>query len=249
MEIIRSRQNELIKRFTALASDGKARQEAGEYVCAGQKLLGEAVSSGAEVTCVLTETPMEGLPCRLVTPALLQAVSPLKNSPGPVFTVRMRDIPPAETLRRVIVLENVQDPGNVGTLVRTAEAMGFAGTVIIKGTADPWQPKAVRAAAGSLLRLPILLLDSAEQALKLLSGAGYRAYTAAMDAELACWDADLGKKAAVVIGNEGAGAAPELKAAATLLAIPMAGKTESLNAAVAGSIIMYESMHQRKDNK
>jgi tRNA(Leu) C34 or U34 (ribose-2'-O)-methylase TrmL len=124
-------------------------------------------------------------------------------------------------------------------------AMGFAGVLCIKGTADPWQPKVVRAAAGSLLRLPILLCEDAQQALDLLAGAGKQVFTAAMDAELSCWDAPLAENAAIVIGNEGAGAGEQLKAAATLVSIPMAGRTESLNAAVAGSMLMYESYRQK----
>ena len=82
MEAIRSRQNELVKHFIALGSDPKARQAAGKYICAGDTLLGEAVSSGAEVTCVLSVEDIPGLPVRLVTPEILKAVSPLQISPG-----------------------------------------------------------------------------------------------------------------------------------------------------------------------
>jgi len=145
----------------------------------------------------------------------------------------------------VLVLDRVQDPGNLGTLIRTAEAMGFTGALLVKGCCDPWSPKVVRSAAGSLLRLPVLQAEDAAEALALLKKHGKTCWCAVMDGETACFDADLAKDAAVVIGNEGGGASEEFKNASPGLSIPMAGKTESLNAAYAGAIIMYESLRQR----
>lgn len=238
MEIIRSRQNERIKRFLALASDGKARQEAGEYVCAGEKLLGEAAASGAEITCVLAEAPVEGMPCRLVAPELLRAVSPLKNSPGPVFTVRMRDIPPAETLRRVIVLENVQDPGNVGTVLRTADAFGIDLVVLCGACADPYNPKTARASMGAVFRQPVIRTETA--GLPALLG-GLPLYGAALAAD-AMDLRDLPKTGlALAVGNEGQGLSAELLAlCAGTARIPMRPRAESLNAGVAAAVAMWE---------
>ena len=238
MEIIRSRQNEIIRRFIALENDRKARREAGEYVCAGQKLLDEAVSSGAEIGCVLAAEPVADLPCRLVTPDLLRAVSPLQNSPGPVFTVRMGEIPPPGTLDRVIVLENVQDPGNVDTVLRTADAFGMDLVILCGACADPYNPKTVRASMGAVFRQPVAETDTG----------GLRGVLG----KLPLYGAALGREAAdirslprsglaVAVGNEGQGLTAELLAQCTGTAIiPMRPCAESLNAGVAAAVIMWE---------
>ena len=238
MEIIRSRQNETVKRFIALASDGGARREAGEFIGAGEKLLAEAVASGAEVTCVLSETPVDGLPYRLVTPEILRAVSPLQNSPGPVFSVRMRALPPASSLNRVIVLENVQDPGNVGTVLRTADAFGMDLVVLCGACADPYNPKTVRASMGAVFRQPTARTDTS--GLPALLG-GLPMYGAALAADAADIRALPKERLAVAVGNEGGGLTPELLAlCAGTAIIPMRPQAESLNAGVAAAVIMWE---------
>ncbi len=239
MEIIRSRQNDIVKRFIALASDGKARQREGEFVGAGDKLLSEAVASGAEVTCVLTAEPLEGLPFRLVTPEILRAVTPLQNSSGPVFSVRMRQLPAPESLARVIVLENVQDPGNVGTVLRTADAFGMDLVVLCGACADPYNPKTVRASMGAVFRQPAARASGPAELPGLLGtlplyGAALR--TDAADIR------DLPKTGlAVAVGNEGKGLTPELLAlCAGTAVIPMRPQAESLNAGVAAAVVMWE---------
>ena len=238
MEAIRSRQNELVKRFIALGTDRSARQEAGEYVCAGQTLLEEAVSSGAEVTCVLAQEDIPGLPVRLVTPEILKAVSPLQNSPGPVFTVKMRPLPPAETLRRVIVLENVQDPGNVGTVLRTAAAFGMDMVALCGSCADPYNPKTVRASMGAIFRQSVVRTDLADlpQALRGLPLYGAALAPGGRDVR----DLPAGPLA-VAVGNEGKGLTAGLLAqCAGTVRIPMRPGTESLNAGIAAAVAMWE---------
>lgn len=238
MEILRSRQNDLIKRFIALGSNAKERQTAGEYICAGDKLLREAVASGADIGCVLATVEWPGLNCRLVTPELLKAVSPLQNSQGAVFTVKMKPIPPAETLQKVIVLENVQDPGNVGTVLRTADAFGMDMVVLCGACADPYNPKTVRASMGAVFRQSVVKTDVAE--LQAVLG------------ELPLYGAALTEGArdireipktglAVAVGNEGKGLTDELlaKCAGTTI-IPMRPCAESLNAGVAAAVAMWE---------
>lgn len=238
MERIRSRQNEIVKRMTALAADAKSRREAGEYIGAGQKLLDEALASGAEVTCVLSAEPLEGLPYRLVTPELLRAVSPLQNSDGPVFSVRMRPIPSPETLRRVIVLENVQDPGNVGTVLRTADAFGMDLVVLCGACADPYNPKTVRASMGAVFRQPAVKTEVG--GLPALLGP-LPLYGAALSEDAADIRSLPKTNLAVAVGNEGGGLTPELLALCEGTAIiPMRPAAESLNAGVAAAVIMWE---------
>ena len=238
MEPIRSRHNELVKRMIALGSDGKARQALGEYLCAGQTLLEEARASGAEITCVLTTELLDGLPCRLVTPEILKAVSPLQNSPGPVFTVKMKPLPAAETLARVIVLENVQDPGNVGTVLRTADAFGMDLVVLCGACADPYNPKTVRASMGAVFRQSTVKCDLPElpDILRGLPLYGAALRPGGVDVR------DLPEgPLAVAIGNEGQGlSAALLDMCQGSTIIPMRPQAESLNAGVAAAVVMWE---------
>ena len=267
MKQISSPENRIIKEAASL-SEKKYRDRYGLFLLEGPNLVREAMQQGGRVRFIFTragaagseivgltgEAEGLGLAVYELTETLFAKVT-LTQTPQSIAAVaEKRQTEAGEFFEKVkdgciLVLDRLQDPGNAGTLIRSAEAMGFKGILAIKGTADLWQPKVVRAAAGSLLRLPILLCEDAAQAIELCKRAGKTLYTAAMDGKLACWDAPLAENAAVVIGNEGSGASEELKKAAQLLAIPMEGPTESLNAAVAGSIIMYESMRQRKDGK
>ena len=153
---------------------------------------------------------------------------------GDVFTDRAN----------VLVLDRIQDPGNLGTLLRTAEAAGFSGALLIKGGADPYGPKAVRAGAGCIFRFPLLLCESAGEALAMLAEQRKKVWTAHMSGT-PCWQAPLANDIALVIGNEGNGADPLFLKETEAVTVPMAGRTESLNAAAAAAILMYESMRQR----
>lgn len=146
----------------------------------------------------------------------------------------------------VLVLDRVQDPGNVGTLLRTAEAAGLSGALLLKGCGDVYAPKTVRAAAGTLFRLPLLFAENPAEAITLLHKYNKTIYVAAAQAETYYFDCPLRENAAIVIGNEGNGAAEEwIQKADRLIKIPMEGQAESLNAALAGGIIMYEVRRQR----
>ena len=238
MEARRSRQNELVKKFIALGADGKTRQASGEYICAGDTLLEEALASGAQIGCVLYTEEISGLPCRVVTPEILKAVSPLQNSPGPVFTVKMRPVPPAEELKRVIVLENVQDPGNVGTVLRTADAFGMDLVVLCGACADPYNPKTVRASMGAIFRQSVVKtdVDRLGDVLRGLPLYGAALAPGGVDVR----DLPTGPLA-VAVGNEGKGLTAELLARCRgTTIIPMRPEAESLNAGVAAAIIMWE---------
>jgi RNA methyltransferase, TrmH family len=145
----------------------------------------------------------------------------------------------------IVVLAGLQDPGNLGTILRSAEAFGATGIVALPGTVSPWNPKAVRASAGSVFRVP-LVAAGADDCFDRLRSAGVKLWTtAARNAEPAN-QADLTAPAAMLIGNEGNGVAPELAARAQgRLTVPCPGPVESLNAAVAASVLLYEASRQR----
>ena len=148
----------------------------------------------------------------------------------------------------VAVIAGVQDPGNVGTIVRSAEAFGATGVIATRGTADPWSPKALRASAGSALRMPLLRGIAPTIVLTQLKVAGVKiiATSSYADSDSGDWP-DLREPCAIFIGSEGAGVPPEvLKAADATLAIPMSEAVESLNAGVAAAVVFYEAARQRR---
>jgi RNA methyltransferase, TrmH family len=149
----------------------------------------------------------------------------------------------------VVVIAGVQDPGNVGTIARSAEAFGATGVIAARGTADPWSPKAMRASAGSALRVPLLRGMAIPVVLAQLKMAGVRIFAASAKPEPAeNANANLQGPAAIFIGNEGAGLPPEvLKAADATISIPISGDVDSLNAGVAASVILFEAARQRRD--
>jgi RNA methyltransferase, TrmH family len=148
----------------------------------------------------------------------------------------------------VVVIAGVQDPGNVGTIVRSAEAFGATGVIAARGTADPWSPKAMRASAGSALRLPLLRGIAIPVVLAQLKMASVRIYAAASNAsQTKDGSADFQGPAAIFIGNEGAGLPSEIRNAAdALISIPISDTVESLNAGVAASVILFEAARQRR---
>jgi TrmH family RNA methyltransferase len=152
-----------------------------------------------------------------------------------------RDADLLPTQGRVLVLDAVQDPGNLGTLVRSAVAFGLDRVLCLDGTVDPWSPKAVRASAGNAFRIPIHMA-AAEAVVAALDGERALVLVAAADGRPAREAFDTEESlTALVVGNEGAGVRDELRSVASAtVAVPMAGPTESLNAGVAGSILMYE---------
>ena len=147
----------------------------------------------------------------------------------------------------IIVLDRLQDPGNIGTIIRTCDGAGFMAVIVMKGTADVYSAKVIRSAAGSLFRVPIIRLDSNEELLRLVRDNGLSLVATGFDTDSYYFDEKLDSDLALVIGNEGGGVSEEIfDAADKIVKIPMCGAIDSLNAAVSAGIIMYESMRQRK---
>jgi RNA methyltransferase, TrmH family len=148
----------------------------------------------------------------------------------------------------VVVMAGVQDPGNVGTIVRSAEAFGATGAVAARGTADPWSPKALRASAGSALRLPVLRGVALAVLLAQLKMAGLKIFATKAASEAREIRQDLTQPCAIFIGNEGAGLPAEVPSAADgTIAIPMSEQVESLNAGIAAAVVLYEAARQRRN--
>lgn len=245
MEIISSRKNPFIRHLRALAHDSSYRAEQGEFLCDGLKLLDEAVSFGAEVSAILwKDRPAGDYACQKQYAALKEIydyASPMENSPGPLFTVRIK---PADTdfdpASGVMVLEGVQDPGNVGTVIRTANAFGLSAVVLTGGCADLYNPKTVRATMGAIFRQRVLSLPI-DKLPAFLGEKGLRLYGAALSDKAEDLRHVSLRGAAVAVGSEGRGLSRELlDMCHGAIIIPMNPNSESLNAAVAAAVLMWE---------
>ena len=146
-----------------------------------------------------------------------------------------------------VVLDRLQDPGNIGTILRTADAAGYRLAVVMKGTADIFSPKVVRAATGSLFRMPVVFMDSNSELVEFTRAAGKKLVATCFDTERCYFDEDLTDNIALVIGNEGNGICKEIiESSDVKIKIPMHGNIESLNASVAAGILMYEAVRGKK---
>ena len=157
------------------------------------------------------------------------------------------DSPLKTGCRHILALEHVQDPGNVGTMIRTADACGFDAVVLSADSADPWQPKVLRSTMGSIWHLPVTVVDDLPSAVKAAREAGFMAIAAHPRNAAACWDTPMADNVILVIGNEAGGISLEMLGNADrTVMVPMEGGAESLNAAAAASMLMYESLRQRR---
>ncbi len=244
-EKLSSRQSGVIRRIRELARNGAVRREEGIFLCDGEKLLREAMRSGAEPICVLWKGKrLSGYPDfaveYLLSDELYDYVSPMNNSPGPLFSVRMPEEDQATELRSAIVLEGVQDPGNVGTVLRAADAFGIDAVIMLEGCADCYAPKTVRAGMGAVFRQRVLHMSRTE-IVGFCHAVGLPLYGAALTDNASDLRELSLSRAAVAIGSEGKGLSRELLACCDgELIIPMSGEAESLNAAVAAAIVMWE---------
>ena len=243
MEQLTSRKNPLIAHMRALGADRAYRRAQGEFLCDGVKLLREAVLWGAEITAVLwAEEPSMTPDCTAqyrVPKELLDYVSPLKSAAGVVFSVRIRAWPQAEP-GRTLVIETIQDPGNLGTILRTANALGMDSVILTGDCADVYNPKTIRATMGAVFRQRFYEMER-EEMRSYLTDHGMKLFGAALSDQSEDIRRLSLEKTAVAIGSEGQGLSRELLAMCDgELIIPMNAQCESLNAAVAAAIVMWE---------
>lgn len=248
VETITSRQNALMTHLRKLASSRSYRKKSGEYVCDGTKLLDEALKWGAPVRTAVfadgVEIPAlpEGVRAVRVSEELMRSVSPMETPQGALFTVALPETKLPETLpgRHYLVLDGVQDPGNVGTILRTADAFECDGVFLVNACADLYNPKTARATMGAVFRREAYSV-SPEELFALLQKSGVPLYgTALREDTVPLANADL-SRAAVAIGSEGRGLSQQLLSACErTLKIPMSPRCESLNAAAAATVILWE---------
>lgn len=249
MEKIVSRKNPHIRHFRELGRSAAYRRETGLFVCDGEKMLSEALENGAHICEILLRedgklSDNPDVPVYLAGEDAFSFASPLENSPGPLFTVERKSVSPPKQPERVIVLENVQDPGNVGTVLRTAAAFGADAVLLVGACADPWQPKTVRGSMGAVFRECVIETDLKGME-ELLTRWELPLYGAALSGSSVDVRTVSLARAAAAVGNEGRGLTPELLALCReKIIIPMTPGSESLNAAVAASVLLWEMARQ-----
>lgn len=249
MEIITSRTNSLCTHLRKLGTSASYRRQSGEFLCDSPKLLEEALLHGGDLhTVVFTEgaaLPVIPAGVRLVqVPAdLMKSVSPSQTPQGVLSVCGM----PQQTLlerldgKRYMVLDGVQDPGNVGTILRTADAFGADGLLLVNACADLYNPKTVRATMGAVFRCPVWTC-TVEQLRALLDVSGLPMYGAALRKDTVDARAVEYTRCAIAVGSEGKGLSAEmLDACDQTILIPMREHCESLNAAIAASVLLWEA--------
>lgn len=252
MKEIRSKDNRIYKECLRL-SQRKYRDKEGRYLIEGFNLIGEAPAE--QTVCIIAgESRKDKLgnlrPDYVMEEGLFRRIAQTETSQG-VMAIMEKPVFTEDVLRQtlaggnVLILDRLQDPGNIGAMIRTAEGAGYRAVFTLKGTADVYAPKTIRAAAGSVFRIPIIQVEDNREIRAIADRFGKRLTVTGLQSDMNYYDADLSKDTALVIGNEGSGVSAELLQMADItIKIPMAGRLESLNASVAAGILMYETVRR-----
>lgn len=253
-------QNPMVKAAAELKQK-KYRQQQGLFLAEGLRTVEEAVRYGAvqsifytaieddRTRAVLEEAAAKQIKLVCVSDKVLKKITDTETPQGIIAVCEMRSKRLDDFLasgKMLLVLDRVTDPGNIGTMLRTADAAGVGGLLLLQGCADIYAPKTVRASMGSLFHLPVLSGLSEELFVQAARKAGYELLVTCLDGADNLYKADLKGRLAFVMGNEANGVSPALLAAADKrVFIPMQGRAESLNVAMAAGIVMFEALRQR----
>lgn len=254
--MITSVHNPKIKWVRELQASSRQRRDEGVFIVEGVRLAEEALAAGwvarlalhtAELNgraqAVVDGFAAQGAPLEAVAPPVLQAASDTETPQGVLVVLEAHPLPVPEPLTLTLIPDRLRDPGNLGTLLRTAAAAGVQAVFCPPGTVDAFSPKVVRAGMGAHFRLPVLSLDWAEIAYRC---AGLHVYLAAAGEGCRYDQADFTRPLALLVGGEAEGAGPDARRLATLpVQIPMPGGGESLNVAVAAAVLLFEAVRQR----
>lgn len=266
MQIITSKDNELIKHVRKL-KDKKYRDEYNEYVVEGIKIVEEAVKENVKIKQIIIcndTTKTYEIPthimleiakyeCIYVTDKIFNLITQVTNPQG-IMAIIEKNSEKNQidyTQDIILALDDVQDPGNLGTILRTADSIGLNQIVVSKGTADAFNSKVVRSTMGAIFRIKIIETQDLIQTIKEMKKHHFKLMVTSLQTENSIYDINFNKKI-IVIGNEANGVSKEIQDMADEKAkIPMLGRTESLNASVAAGIVMYEYVRQKikKDRK
>jgi RNA methyltransferase, TrmH family len=261
INIISSAGNEQVKNLGLLQKKAKIRDEQGIFVVEGLKMFEEARELGLLLKTYVSESFYQekvlenphffaDMDYQIITDSVFNNISETKTPQGILGTVKQAKYSLEHMLGApdacLLLLEDIRDPGNLGTMVRTAEGAGITGVIFNNSTVDIYNPKVIRATMGSIYRVPFYQTTNFIETLNEIKNQGIVIYAAHLSGIPYDTEGSFKKRCAFLIGNEANGLSEQAsKAADTMIKIPMAGKVESLNAAIAAAILMFEAARQR----
>lgn len=248
--IITSKDNEIIKNIKKL-KEKKYRLDS--YIVEGIKMVKEAISENQEIALIAIredfKIDFDTKNTKIVTISnkIFNDISDVKTPQGILAVIKKNQNNQIETNQEyILVLDSLQDPGNMGTIIRTADSANINQIIINKTTVDPYSPKVIRSTMGAIYRTNIIEVEDLKTTLKEMKSKGFQIITTDLKATQSIYDINYNNKTVVVIGNEANGVSQEiLQTADKKVIIPMLGKTESLNASIAASIMIYEYVRQK----
>ncbi len=257
--MITSTSNPQIKRLLQLQKKAKARDEENVFIVEGLRMFAEVPKNRVEKVYISEslynrkklDLNLQDFPLEILSDQVFGHVSDTKTPQGILCVVKREKYDLEELLQvekpHFIVLDNLQDPGNMGTIVRTAEAAGVDAVFMSQDCVDIYNPKTIRSTMGSIYRMPFIYIEDIPNLLDIFRKNGVKSYAAHLNGEKFYDQEDYSSGTAVLIGNEGNGLRDEVTEKADILVkIPMHGKVESLNAAIAASVLMFEVFRQRR---
>lgn len=262
--MITSTSNQQMKNLSALMKKSKERKEQGVFVVEGTKMVAEApeewikhiyMSESYEKTAshqeLLHQLKQKGISVETVAENVFKSVSDTQTPQG-ILAIVERPVYSLEQMLQgdkthLLILESIQDPGNLGTMVRTGEGAGITGIIMNKTTVDIFNPKTIRSTMGSIYRVPYYIAQNLEETLEVLKDKGVNLYAAHLKGTASYDEADYTGSTGFLIGNEGNGLSDTIAdIASQYIKIPMEGQVESLNAAISATLLMYEANRQRR---
>lgn len=257
--MITSTSNPQVKRLLQLQKKSKVRDEENVFVVEGLRMFAEVPAERVEKVYISEslynkkklELNLQDLPYEVLSDNVFLHVSDTKTPQGIMCIVKRKKYDLNELLKvnnpHFMVLDNLQDPGNMGTIVRTAEGAGVDAVFMSKDCVDIYNPKTIRSTMGSIYRMPFIYIEDIPELLNQFRKNGVKSYAAHLDGKNAYDKEDYKTGTAILIGNEGNGLRDEVTENADILVrIPMQGQVESLNAAIAASVLMFEVFRQRR---
>ena len=257
--MITSNSNPQVKNLIQLSKKTKARKDQGLFVVEGKKMYSEIPKGWLHQVYVSesfllepgNEALLSGAEYEVFSDSVFKAVSDTRTPQGILALVQMPEYTLSQLLAgertHLLIAESIQDPGNLGTMFRTGEGAGITGVILNKTTVDVYNPKTIRSTMGSIYRVPFVVAENLPETLAELKAAGVKLYAAHLKGTMSYDEPDYKKPSGFLIGNEGKGLSDETaQMADTYIRIPMEGKVESLNAAIAATLLMYEVNRQRR---
>ncbi len=262
MITITSKDNPTYKSWSKLLKK-KYRNETGLFLVEEVNLVEEAILCKADIQAIIVRADkVDELPSRIadkideksiytLPKELFDKINTAETTRGIMAVIKkkncsLEDLISDNRSSNFVVVDRLQDPGNLGTIMRTADAAGMSGVVVLPGSVDPYSAKVLRSSAGSIYRIPVIEIQSISELRDFCTSNNISLVVTCLEESTNLYKADLTKPVAIVIGNEGAGVSHEMIDQADIrLRIPMHGSIESLNASVAGAIVMYEVVRQQ----